>query len=225
MSVSISDAGMKVLQNARRAGSATFWVGAGISGGWIYKQASECSVASLSFSSLLFQAKEAERGRREVGTDCFEYKVDPKLVEGVTAEDFGRAFARSSFFSLERKLATFLGTGKTRTDAELRNFKFNKGREVAITFVVYETRPETGELLWRTSDAMDGYSWMQVDAERGVFRFGSGWNAGDKWLIAFLPIHRIYSRILLKSAVKRLLLDREDSDLLSAGEDAPTQTT
>ncbi|KAJ8908881.1 hypothetical protein NDN08_005585 [Rhodosorus marinus] len=185
----------------------------------------QCSIVSLSLNSLLFKAKEAERGRREVGTDCFEYKVDPKLVEGVTAEEFGRAFARSSFFSFERKLGTLLGTGKTRTDEELKKFKFNKGREVAITFVVYETRPETGELLWRTSDAMDGYSWMQVDAERGVFRFGSGWNAGDKWLIAFLPIHRVYSRILLKSAVKRLLLDREeDSDLPSTGEDAPTTT-
>jgi len=173
---------------------------------------------------LLFKAKEEERGRREIGTDCFEYKVDPKLVEGATAEDFGRAFARSTLFSLERKLATLLGTGKTRTDAELKKFKFNKGREVAITFVVYETRPETGELLWRTSDAMDGYSWMQVDAERGIFRFGSGWNAGDRWLIAFLPIHRVYSRILLKSAVKRLLLDRADSDFASTAETAPTQT-
>ncbi len=138
-------------------------------------------------------------------TDCYATTVSGP----VALPDLVRAFYTTRLFKLERRLLA-VALGLPSTDQEARDLA--DGRTDRFSAWRVEHRSGSEILL----DAGQTRSWLSVAAtpgrpERTTLLFGSAVvpmrpGGGFGWVFhAFLGLHRLYSRLLLAAAARRLL--------------------
>lgn len=146
----------------------------------------------------LLQRYRAEDGHYR---DCFTANVPRE----VALSDFVEAFYTARLFRVERVILRLTGQGAS-TDADAKAVAIGTSSAFAAWTVEDRT---TNQLLMRDRHGATR-SWFKVEevGTTTVLHFGSVVVAQHGKLPgamkAFLPLHRLYSRLLLKGAVKRL---------------------
>jgi hypothetical protein len=136
-------------------------------------------------------------------TDCFEVM----LPISATMEEFIVAFYTTWLFRLERLVLT-LARRRRITDAHVQALAVGE----ADTFAVWQVEDRAEGQLLLADDAGHTRSYLAfVAIDGGVARliFGSAVvvpTGGEMpvWVRATIPLHRIYSKLLLRSAERRL---------------------
>jgi len=148
-------------------------------------------------------------------TDCFATPLRGEL----TLADFVNAFYTTWLFKLERLVIQYLA-GKRSTDADVARLADGS----AEVFAVWTVEARTPAQLLLCDDRGRTRSWLMVepisqgDQAHTLLRFGSAIvpetdsNNGKTELgMGFrllLPIHRVYSRLLLRASRARLLREQ-----------------